>query len=446
MKNFFTLLIFLAAGTAASIAQTYDLNAGLIAHYPFNLDAKDTVGVNHGTVHGPNLEVKRCGSKAYYFNGGSDYIDFGNDQVFKRRFSGLTVSTWILPMEISELQLGGIVVKWAFDRMRDHFGLWINNSYKVIFAVSNRSVMEDGTFSRTKLDPRQWHHVVGTWSSNGEIRIYIEGQLYNVGRQKGRGINTTSNVSLKMGRQVVRRNRPYKGFIDEVRIYGRTLREEEVKALYDLDMIQCERVFVEGRVLNKNTGEPVQGTVIFESLEDGSVVEQINTEGDEARYYATLPLNKRFAFYADAENHLAENRNLDTHNHVFNDVIYADLYVVPLEVGGSIRLNNIFFDFDKATLRSESFAELNRLLNFFNRFPKMKIELPGHTDSKGSDEYNLKLSDERANAVRSYLLSQGVAPDRIVAKGYGESVPVATNDTDEGRQLNRRVEFVVLEK
>jgi len=76
----------------------------------------------------------------------------------------------------------------------------------------------------------------------------------------------------------------------------------------------------------------------------------------------------------------------------------------------------------------------------------MKIEISGHTDSKGSDEYNEKLSKARAGSVRDYMVNKGVMPDRIVAKGYGESVPVDTNDTDEGRQQNRRVEFKVLEK
>jgi outer membrane protein OmpA-like peptidoglycan-associated protein len=442
-----TLVIFLTVLHCLSAsAQDIDLDAGLIAHFPFNVDARDTVGEYHGTVHGPTLDNKRCGGSVYYFDGGKDYIDFGNDRSLNRRYGGLTVSVWILPLEISEFQLGSIVTKWAFDKLRDHFGMWINNSRKIIFAVSNRSVMEDGTFSRSQLKPEEWHHVVGTWQPDGEIRIYIDGELDNVGRQKGRGINTTSNVSLKAGRQVVRRDRPYKGYMDEVRIYARTLNDQEVRALHDMDRSRCHEVIVEGRVINKNTGEPVQGMVVFENLMDGMVARKVQTQGDDATYRVTLPISERFAFYAEAENYLAENQNLDTRNLMYDDVVYADLYVVPLEVGGSIRLNNIFFDFDKADLRPESYNELNRLLNLFHRFPKVKIELSGHTDSKGSDDYNLRLSDDRAQSVRTYLLAQGVDPFRIDAKGYGESIPVETNDTDEGRQYNRRVEFKVLEK
>ncbi len=116
-----------------------------------------------------------------------------------------------------------------------------------------------------------------------------------------------------------------------------------------------------------------------------------------------------------------------------------------MTAGSFIRLNNIFFDFDKATLRPESFAELDRLLPLLRRFPNMKIEIAGHTDSRGSDEYNIRLSQARAGAVRMYLVKNDVEPARIVAVGYGESVPVGTNETDEGRQQNRRVEFKVLE-
>jgi len=357
LKHFLLACFFLQIVAICTQAQTSDLNAGLLVHYPFNVDAKDTLGRFHGKVNGPKLEQKRCGNNAYYFDGGQDYIDFGNPREFNRRFSGLTVSVWLLPMEISELQLGTIVGKWAFDKLRDQFAMFINSSYKIIFAVSNRGTMEDGTFSNTALDPREWHHVVGSWRPNGEIRIYIDGELDRIGHQKGRGINTVSNVSLKAGRQVVRRNRPYKGYMDELRIYQRTLRDDEVRALYDLGKVQCERVLVKGKVKNKKTGEPVQATVVFENMVDGTIYNKVETEGDEAEFEMALPIGRRFAFFAEAENYLAENQNLSTEHMMFDDEIYAELFVVPVEVGGSIRLNNIFFDFDKATLREESFNE-----------------------------------------------------------------------------------------
>ena len=117
-----------------------------------------------------------------------------------------------------------------------------------------------------------------------------------------------------------------------------------------------------------------------------------STEGPDAAYEMILPIGKKFGFYADADNYLSENKNLSTENKNINDVIERDLFVVPVEVGQSIRLNNIFFDFAKATLREESFPELDRILPYFEKFPNFKIELSGHTDSIGSDEANNKIS------------------------------------------------------
>jgi OmpA-OmpF porin, OOP family len=108
-----------------------------------------------------------------------------------------------------------------------------------------------------------------------------------------------------------------------------------------------------------------------------------------------------------------------------------------------VRLNNVFFDFDKWDLRPESFVELNRVVQLMNDNPSIEIEMSAHTDSYGSDDYNFKLSDERARSVREYILSKGVAPSRIISQGYGETKPVVENDTDENRQLNRRVEFKI---
>jgi len=181
-------------------------------------------------------------------------------------------------------------------------------------------------------------------------------------------------------------------------------------------------------------------------MEDGSIYNKVKTSGPNAEYEIILPLGGRFGFFADAENYLAENQQMSTVNRTLNEVIEKDLYVVPLEIGQSIRLNNIFFEFAKATLTEESSHELDRILPYFEKFPELKIELSGHTDAIGSDAANQILSEDRANSVREYLIRKGVRIDKIEAVGYGESVPVATNETDEGRQLNRRVEFTVIDK
>lgn len=117
---------------------------------------------------------------------------------------------------------------------------------------------------------------------------------------------------------------------------------------------------------------------------------------------------------------------------------------IDFRVGNTVRLENIFFAFDKATLLPESKAELKKLNDIMNDYPMMKIEIAGHTDNVGSDEYNSKLSQERAKAVADYLLGEKTDPSRIIFKGYGSTKPVATNDSDAGRAMNRRVEFTIL--
>lgn len=108
-------------------------------------------------------------------------------------------------------------------------------------------------------------------------------------------------------------------------------------------------------------------------------------------------------------------------------------------------LRNIFFDYNKATLRPESKVELERVYDFLKQNPNVKIEISGHTDDIGSQDYNQKLSEARAKSVVDYLIQLGISPDRLSFKGYGKLQPMVPNDSEENRQLNRRVEFKILE-
>jgi outer membrane protein OmpA-like peptidoglycan-associated protein len=134
----------------------------------------------------------------------------------------------------------------------------------------------------------------------------------------------------------------------------------------------------------------------------------------------------------------ASNTNGNNGSNLNGNTNTIDTTVIPL--------NNIFFDFNKATLRKESITELRHMIKFMHEYPKLKIEISGHTDSIGTDEVNRKLSQERAESVREYLTSHGVHALRVFAKGYGASKPVAPNDSEEGRQRNRRTEFRIISR
>lgn len=108
------------------------------------------------------------------------------------------------------------------------------------------------------------------------------------------------------------------------------------------------------------------------------------------------------------------------------------------------RLDNVHFDIDKSTLRADSYPQLTELFDYLQRHEDEKIEIGGHTDNAGNDAHNLKLSQDRANTIREYLIQKGIKAIRLTAKGYGASLPVADNSTEEGRQLNRRTEVKIL--
>lgn len=148
---------------------------------------------------------------------------------------------------------------------------------------------------------------------------------------------------------------------------------------------------------------------------------------------------------ANASGYLSKTDSIEIRSDEFSPVI-KDIFLDPIEVGLTVRLNNIYFDFDKTTLKRESFVELDKVVDFLKQNPSVEIEIAGHTDGKGAADYNQRLSQGRAQAVVDYVISQGIDEYRLSARGYGKEKPVATNDTEEGRATNRRVEFTVLKK
>lgn len=203
-------------------------------------------------------------------------------------------------------------------------------------------------------------------------------------------------------------------------------------------------VLITGTVYNSKTKEPIGASIEYENLSDGKNAGFAASDPSTGAYKIVLPYGKNYGFMASAEKFISVSDNMDLTKVEKFVEIKRDLYLVPFEIGQTIRLNNIFFDFGKATLRPESYPELDRLVAIMSDNDKMQIELSGHTDNVGSAADNLKLSDDRAKAVTEYLVAKGIKAERIASKGYGETKPVAGNETEEGKQLNRRVEFTIL--
>ncbi len=198
-----------------------------------------------------------------------------------------------------------------------------------------------------------------------------------------------------------------------------------------------------GYTFDNKTKEPISATV---AIDDNDTI-LATVKSDESGFYTVnIPVADKYKIRANKESYL----NLEDEVNVFDnqDFLYynKDLYLDPIEVGVTVIIKNIYFNFDKTDLKRESYPELNRLTQLMKTNPGITIEIAGHTDDKGSDEYNLELSDGRANSVMNYLLEQGIDAARMIAKGYGESEPISTNYTDEGRAENRRVVFTILSK
>ena len=203
---------------------------------------------------------------------------------------------------------------------------------------------------------------------------------------------------------------------------------------------------ISGKVINSKKNEPVSANIKYKNLmtdEEMGIATSSNVDGS---YTISLAGGTKYSIYAEKEGFYSVRENIDLTELKEYQEITHDLFITEIETGEIIRLNNLFFVFDTDQLLDESIGELNQLFSTLEKNKTLKIEISGHTDSKGSDAYNVDLSKRRAEAVVNYLIKNGIEPQRLQSKGYGESIPVASNETEEGRQLNRRVEFKVLEK
>ncbi len=198
-----------------------------------------------------------------------------------------------------------------------------------------------------------------------------------------------------------------------------------------------------GTVFNKKTNEPIAAKVNFSLKPERKNLYSITAP--DGKYQAEVEKLGWYVLQATAEGYLSASDSVNFATEDLSPVV-KDLFLQPIEVGLTVRLKNIYFDFDKTTLKSESFVELNKVVSFLEDNKTVEIEISGHTDSKGSDVYNLNLSQGRSQAVVDYLVTQGIDRARLTAKGYGESKPIDSNDTEAGRSNNRRVEFTVLKK
>lgn len=205
---------------------------------------------------------------------------------------------------------------------------------------------------------------------------------------------------------------------------------------------------VEGKVLLAETNKPTAGATVKLMDGDGKVLEEQVTAAD-GRYFFILEEGNEYEVEASFPDYLTLSENVSTINKP-KGITYIDFTLFKPEKGVVVKLNNIYYDYNKADIRPDAAKELDRLVKILEDNPSMKIELGSHSDSRGSDSYNLSLSQKRAKSAVDYLISQGINSKRLISKGYGETqlknrCKNDVNCSDEEHEENRRTEFKILD-
>lgn len=203
---------------------------------------------------------------------------------------------------------------------------------------------------------------------------------------------------------------------------------------------------ISGRVLDAKTKKPLKAKIQYEDLAKHKSIGIASSDSLTGKYQIILSKGRDYGYSAKAKGYISVSEHIDLSSITAYEEIKRDLYLVPIEAGQTINLNNVFFYQSKAELLPSSTGELNRLAEIMNDNSTMVIQIEGHTDNQGDSHLNLLLSESRVKAVSKYLISQGIAEKRITGIGYGDTKPVAPNDTETNRAKNRRVAFKIIKR
>lgn len=219
--------------------------------------------------------------------------------------------------------------------------------------------------------------------------------------------------------------------------------------LYSFDLDESIRpvytTYMKGIVYDAVSKEKLEAHFVLIDLETGkTVLESASNESGE--FLINIATNKNYALLVEKNNYTAFSKNFSFADDgtLKNKTFEMNVPMIPINSELPTVLENVFFDTDKYILKPQSYIELNKLVDYLNKYPKTKIELHGHTDNQGDAKHNMTLSQNRAKAVTDYLISKGIAKERLSSKGFGDTKPIADNTTAEGRAKNRRTEYVFI--
>ena len=220
--------------------------------------------------------------------------------------------------------------------------------------------------------------------------------------------------------------------------------------LYQFNMpkeVQPNKVnYLKGKVYDAKTKQPVPARFQLVDLATGETVVESYADEVSGEYLVSLSIDKEYALSASFDGYLFFSENFFLTEGTASKPFKKDIPLQKIETGKSVVLKNVFFDTDRFDLKKKSMVELDRLIVFLAKNKTVNIELGGHTDNVGSVKSNQLLSENRAKSVYNYLVENGVPEERLSSKGYGDTMPIADNSTEQGRAENRRSEFRIISK
>ena len=211
------------------------------------------------------------------------------------------------------------------------------------------------------------------------------------------------------------------------------------------DVRPARTLWVKGKVFDSDTKKGLPSAVELTDLSTKEVLSKVQTD-ETGNYLVTLPVGKDYAFNVNRKGYLFYSENFPLSQKTADSTYHIDIPLEPIKANATVVLKNIFFDVNSYKVKPESTVELDQLVMLMKENPSLRIQISGHTDNVGKPSDNLALSKNRANAVIQYLVSGGIAASRLSAQGFGETQPIADNNTEEGRAKNRRTEMKVLSR
>ncbi|MDH5474209.1 MAG: OmpA family protein [Cyclobacteriaceae bacterium] len=376
-------------------------------------------------------------NETMYYSSSRKDIGLGGADIYKTKRLDDTWMKWSKPINMkAPINTKGFDAYFSVDASGN------------IFTTSSGRQIDGGSLDIFTLKPKDPELKIISEIINDKTKQPISTQILFKAEKKGIDTTLTTNDDGKFTLLLKRRGRYHikmtaKGFESQNQIITIPLFEEDTTMVFNFSLKPIlAKPIISVTVYDKKTRQKIDAEISYRYK--NASPETVNTNDG---YFETVIERKgKYVYEVSSEGYINATDSIDIS--ALSDPISANtnIYLSPIEVGATVRLEHIYFDYDKATLKEDSFKELNKVVKFLEKNETISIEIGGHTDSKGTEVYNQRLSQERAESVMNYLFENGIYNERVSAVGYGESVPETTNDTAEGRAINRRVVFTITSK